>query len=49
MRPLYVCGCRYAMREALALVGEKGLEPIWERHLRLHETSVRVRGRWNWR
>jgi alanine-glyoxylate transaminase/serine-glyoxylate transaminase/serine-pyruvate transaminase len=25
------------MREALALVGEEGLEPMWERHQRLHE------------
>lgn len=37
LRPLCVCGCRYAMREALALVGEEGLEPMWERHQRLHE------------
>ena len=37
------------MREALALAGEEGQEPIWERHLRLHETSGRVWGRWNWR
>ena len=29
--------CRYAMREALALVGEEGLEPMWARHQKLHE------------
>ncbi|CAK0772136.1 hypothetical protein CVIRNUC_003932 [Coccomyxa viridis] len=27
----------YAMREALALVGEEGLEPMWARHQKLHE------------
>ena len=25
------------MREALALVGDEGLESLWARHLRLHE------------
>lgn len=25
------------MREALALVGEEGLEPMWQRHQKLHE------------
>lgn len=28
---------RYAMREALALVGEEGLEAMWARHQRMHE------------
>ena len=28
--------CRYAMREALAIVGEEGLEPMWARHKELH-------------
>ena len=27
---------RYAMREALALIGEEGLEKLWEKHKRLH-------------
>ena len=26
----------YAMREALAIVGEEGLEPMWKRHKDLH-------------
>ena len=26
----------YAMREALALVREEGLEPMWKRHLEQH-------------
>jgi len=25
------------MREALALVGDEGLEPMWKRHQRLHK------------
>ena len=28
---------RYAMREALQIVGEVGLEDMWARHKRLHE------------
>ena len=28
---------RYAMREALALVGEEGLPAMWARHQRMHE------------
>ena len=28
---------RYAMREALAVIGEDGLENLWERHARLHK------------
>ena len=27
---------RYAMREALAVIGEDGLENLWEKHTRLH-------------
>lgn len=27
----------YAMREALALVREEGLEPMWKRHLEQHQ------------
>ena len=27
----------YAMREALAIVGEEGLEVMWERHLKVHQ------------
>ncbi len=26
----------YAMREALAIVGEEGLEPMWARHKEMH-------------
>ena len=33
----HVLGRRYAMREALALVGDEGLEPMWKRHQRLHK------------
>lgn len=28
---------RYAMREALVLVGEEGLDSMWARHKRLHD------------
>ena len=32
-----MCGLgRYAMREALALIGDEGLEKLWEKHQRLH-------------
>ena len=29
--------CRYAMREALAIVAEEGLEQLWARHRAMHE------------
>lgn len=31
-----VCGCRYAMREALAITAEEGLKEQWQRHEAMH-------------